>query len=134
MSKEIANIIDRYRGIIAIAVCIILIGIATLFVANQPEKTDAVESANTKYETALIESIKASLNVYYVDMGEYPYSYDALVEHIDEGKDILIDAKEEIPDLEYTHRGDYQAYKITYTNQDGDKVTVDGNYQDDYHE
>jgi hypothetical protein len=134
MNKEILKSLDKYRTLIIVAVCVVLIGGFALVASLQPPKKTALEIAQTNLEISTINAVKANLNVYYVDKREYPFDYDELIDYTDSGKDILIKAKDELKDFKYTHRGDYQAYKITYTNADGKKIVVEGNYQEDYQE
>ena len=134
MNNEVVRFLDKYRILVVLVVLGVFIGIVGLTTMNQPVKRDSVTQATMNLEKAQIESVKASLNVYYADKGEYPFSYEELIDYTQTGKDILIKAEKDIRDFKYTHRGDYQAYKITYTDIDGNKKTVQGNYQDDYHE
>ncbi len=113
---------------------------------TQKEQNKADISANTdKYARlykARAEYLKSVLNLYYVVEGNYPIDINFMVQTIkDSSKDFPTIKKSELKDIKdtaklphfkYQVRGDEQAYKFSYTNVEGKKVEVKGNYQKDY--
>lgn len=113
-------------GIIAAVILVIII-----IAANQ-EPPSQVNTATGRVETSTAAVIQSTLNVYYVDRGYYPSSYEALMEYKPENAAKLKEYKDELKEFEYSRRGDEQAYQITYTNVDGKTITLTGNYKEDY--
>ena len=113
-------------GIIAAIILVILI------IANIQEPPSRVDTPTGKLETSTAAVIQSTLNVYYVDKGYYPSSYESLIEYKPENEAKLNEYKEELRDFKYSRRGDEQAYQITYTNIDDKKITLSGNYKEDY--
>ena len=113
-------------GVIAAIILIILI------VANTQEPPSLVDTPQGKLETSTASVIQSTLNVYYVDKGYYPTSYEALMDYKPENHDKLKEYRNELKDFEYSRRGDEQAYQITYTNIDKMKIKLTTNYKEDY--
>jgi len=117
-------------GIIgAIITAIILV---VLIITNTQAPPSRVDTPVGKLETSTAAVIQSTLNVYYVDKGYYPISYESLIEYKPENETKLNEYKNELKDFEYSRRGDEQAYQITYTNIDDKKITLTGNYKEDY--
>ena len=137
---------DRTNVIIVAIVVTIVLAVGVSFgltmYANTNEPS-AVEKAEQDLQDASADMIKASLDVYYVLHSRYPTSMDILKEDIatdpeswrasDASPDSMDTAIKELPGFTYEVRGDGEAYKFTYTDQRGEKRTVEGNYQEDYH-
>jgi hypothetical protein len=137
----------------ALIVAVLLVVIAALIFwefnrSPGPVVANDTPVANTndnqlKQDTAKAELLKAILNVYYVYHGKYPITLDRLGEDIQEnpsqiygdtnkGATSLQDVRG-LKGLDYTVRGDSQAYKFIYTDAAGVDQSVEGNYSHDYH-
>lgn len=90
--------------------------------------------ANQNLEDSKIGSIKAWLKLYYVTKGEYPSVISEMkeIEQKEASYSTLEERVNSITNFKYEVRGDRQAYKITYTNQKGENIVVEGNYKSDY--
>lgn len=115
-------------GVLAVIIIVVLIA----SMAPRPKQADT--STRGKLEIATAAAIKSTVNLNYVKEGVYAYSYDNLIEESEpEDQTRLKEYRDILKDFEYSVRGDGRAYQITYTNVDGDKITVDGNYSEEYH-
>jgi hypothetical protein len=114
-------------GVIAAIILIVIIVTSTS--AGKP----SVDSLSGKVETTTVSAIQATANVYYVKKGYYPVSYEEMIESDPQYAEDLKSYKTKLKDFEYTRRGDSQAYQITYTNIAGEKITVNGDYKNEYH-
>lgn len=112
-----------------IAAIILIVVIVTSTGAGKPR----VDSLEGKVETTTVAAIQATANVYYVKNGYYPVSYNEMIESDPQYADDLKDYLTKLKDFEYTRRGDRQAYQITYTNIAGERIIVDGDYENEYH-
>jgi maltose-binding protein MalE len=120
---------------IAIVGGVLVAVIIIVLVATNVSKSKLAEtSPQGKLETSTVEAIKATVNVNYVKEGKYAYSYENLIEESEpEYQNKLKEWRDELKDFDYSVRGDGKGYKITYTNIDGDRITVAGNYSEEYH-
>lgn len=114
-------------GVLAIIILIIVIVTSTS--AGKP----SVDSLGGKVETTTVSAIQATANVYYAKNGYYPVSYDEMIESDPDYAEDLKGYRTKLKDFGYTRRGDRQAYQITYTNIAGEKITVNGDYKNEYH-
>ena len=113
-----------------IGVIIIIVIIITSTSAGKP----SVDSLDGKVETTSAVAIKTHVDLNYLTEGEYAYSYENLIEEAKpEDKELLEKYRDNLKDFEYSVKGDGSAYQIKYTNIAGEHVTVDGNYEEDYH-
>lgn len=86
-----------------------------------------------KQEQAYVELVEAELRDYYANERIYPISESDLSEIFDDEEGLSYrDVTKELEDFNYTVRGDREAYKFTYTDNDGKSQTVSGNYKEDY--
>ncbi len=137
MDNKFKEALDKYRLAIVLGGLILIVAVVGgISVLQQPEGSShrPVSEVEADLETSSVELIKASLDVYYVHEGEYPFDFDTLLKSTDgEDRQSLEQASSNLKDFEYQRRGDYQAYKLNYTSLSGEKKSVEGNYQNDFH-
>lgn len=123
-TKRTLIILGAIIGIFAI-----LMGIVTL--TDNP-KERIVNSPAGKVEIATADALQATIDLYRVQEGSYPYDLEDLFEEIprtSNSPDYYLVLK----GLDYSRRGDGEAYRFTYINAADELVTVEGNYEEDYH-
>jgi len=128
------------KFIIIIGIIIVLLVGGLVFFEFQ--RQEEIKQAKVNYETASINLIKASINVYYAFDGKYPYNMQTLIERLKELgikdnrasklAEQLDKSIKDLPNLKYSVRGDEKAYKITYTNSKGEEKTIEANYEADF--
>jgi len=113
---------------VIVGIFIILMGVVAL--TDNP-KERLLNSPQGKIEVLTANELKARINLFRVQEGDYPYNYDELMKTIPpkDGSDYRTTLK----NLDYSRRGDGEAYRFTYINAAGELVTVEGNYSEDYH-
>jgi len=115
-------------GIIAALIITFLIILATG--GGKP----SANTAQGKLETSTVAAIQAQINLNYVTEGNYAYNYDNLIEEAnDEDKSLLREYRDSLNEFDYSVRGDGNAYQIVYTNIAGEKITINGDYKNEYH-
>lgn len=96
-----------------------------------------LKTANQELEKSSVGLLTASLKFYYAIKGDYPSVISDMKEVLETNKEssyaTLEKAISKVNNIQYRVRGDRQAYKITYTNQRGENITVEGNYRSDFH-
>jgi hypothetical protein len=129
--------------IVSIAVILLLV-VVTSQPKSQPAPVTMSQEqldATLARDTSDANLIKAVLTQYYVRQGSYPFDYESIVEYVNnddsgnwdtESKKNFNDIQTHLKDLDYTVKGDRQAYRFTYTDITGKPVTVDGDYKNDY--
>lgn len=135
--------------IIAIVIFIVLIG--GFIAISEKRRTDEIRKSEVVYEKSLVEMVEASMNLYYASHNSYPYSTEVMLRDLENDaktglvqkdisrKDLLdsIDttkrAIKELKDFHLGLRGDEEAYQITYTDFEGNKKVVEGNYNKEFH-
>ena len=98
----------------------------------QRKRHDAV----INLENTVINSAKASLNLFYVRHNEYPLNWEKLVSDFKEennSTEIIDSIDTRLKNFEYKVRGDNQAAQIKYINYDGEEKVVEFSYKDDFH-
>jgi hypothetical protein len=122
---------------IFIAMLVVISGLVGYQVYYTRHRTNEIAMATKTYEDSLEKSIKATLSLYYTVERKYPRTTDDLFEELAKSAPTLDtrarDPVDKLKDFEYTVRGDYQSYKITYTDSTGNMHEVLGNYKEDYH-
>jgi hypothetical protein len=111
-----------------VGVLIILMGFVAL--TDNP-KERMLNTSQGKIEILTANELKARINLFRVQEGDYPYDYDELMKTIPpkDGSDYRTTLK----DLNYSRKGDGEAYRFTYINVAEELVTIEGNYSEDYH-
>lgn len=125
----------KAKVIIAVLVVIsCLVGYQAYYTMH---RNNEIAVATKTYEIALEKSIKVTLDLYYLTKGKYPRTTDDLFEELVKSAPTLDkrakDPVDKLKDFEYSVRGDYQSYKITYTDSAGNKHEIVGNYSEDFH-
>lgn len=84
-----------------------------------------------KLEILSADALKAKIDLYHTTEGRYPYNLDDLrpSSRDESGKS---DYRQNLKELDYSRRGDGEAYRFTYSNIAGETVKVEGNYKLDY--
>lgn len=125
-----------------LSICAVIGGLYAYF---EFDRVNEIKKVTRAYEVSAANSIKASIDLYYVVYGKYPYSKNQLLERLSTyNLDKKFGAKQfdvaalrktmnSLRDFSYRARGDQQAYKFSYTDQNGEKKEIEGNYQEDYH-
>lgn len=135
--KEMKKILKSKKVWILLVIVLVIIGyfvIDDYMVKQKREKN--LEIATLNYEQSLVNVMKASLNLYYVNVGSYPINIDSLKEHFTKiGQSIgnISKAETKLNNFEYEFRGDKQAAQIKYINYDGEEKVVEFSYKDDFH-
>ena len=86
-----------------------------------------------------INAVKAHLNLYYVVNNEYPRKIDDLKEFVYNNPDTRVNSEKlqtiitSINNFSYEVRGDREAYKITYSDEAGNIIETEGNYNNEFH-
>lgn len=130
--------------IIGVILAIVFL-IGGLYAYSEYDRINKIQKATTAYETSHEKVIKSAIGIYYAFYQEYPTDIDDLIKKLSYKKNYEILHKKpydteylkkvlvELKDFSYTVRGDRQAYKFTYQQKYGKQVTVEGNYQKDFH-
>lgn len=110
---------------------------------DQPKSPVSLVEARARLAESSADLMKATLNVYYVNYKEYPVTDTALSEDIVNNPHLYSEnaaasiqsvRTTDLQNFNYSVRGDYQAYKFTYTDPlKKETVTVEGDYQNSYH-
>jgi len=125
-------------GAIIVAIILIIIIFTIPKGSSGTTKTlDATTQAQVDYEEATAGVVKSTLNLYYVNHGEYPITLQRVIEdeNIDqESRTLFKDAIEvELKDFDYSVKGDESAYKFTYKSVTGEQISQEGDYTNEYH-
>lgn len=126
---------QKYIGLVVGG--IILAAIAGAIVwgfSSTNTQSDRVDAAKVRLESSSSDSLSAHLDLYFVQKGNYPTDLERLQESIEKPEDLafLKEVESNLKDLDYTVRGDGEAYKFTYTGLDGETKEVSGNYKEDF--
>jgi len=125
-------------GAVIVAIILIIIIFTIPKGSSETTKTlDATTQARVDYEKATAGVVKSTLNLYYVNHGEYPITIQRVVEDekIDQkSRTLFKDAIEvELKDFDYSVKGDESAYKFTYKSVTGEQISQEGDYTNEYH-
>lgn len=140
MSTEANNQQQRTQALIVGGILVAIIAVFALVNAFQASSEDNQANTPDSYTQAILDAeeaaashLEASLRFYYVTnvIRQYPVNIDSLY---DEQENSLLEdnVNKWLKDFKYSVRGDYQAYKFTYTDSLGEQQTVEGNYREDY--
>ncbi len=122
----------KYWIISIILLLLMLVG--GILVFSEVQRTNNIRKSIENLDASTMNYIKAALNYYYVLHGEYPRNTEELVEKLpDEQREHWQKTIKNLKEFTYSVRGDKQAYKATYTNYYGEKIEIQGNYQEDFH-
>lgn len=130
--------------IFAVVLLIVLVG--GFIILSVKQRSDRIK----KLEIAYVEMVKASVNLYRVAYGTYPYDAEVLIRDLEvyaKTERVQPDLKEgmsdsikstkkavnELKDFDFSLRGDGEAYQITYTDFEGNKKVIEGNYNKEFH-
>lgn len=128
-------------GIIGAIIALIIILMIIVTLPKQDGKgttqTNNASQATIDLGKASAEVVKATLNLYYLDNGNYPVYANTVNEDSainQESKDSYNKATTAtLKDFDYSVKGDGKAYKFTYLSADGKTVEINGSYENEYH-
>lgn len=118
--------------ILGALIAIIVVMFAAMSLSNDPDKQkeQLMSSTSGRVETTSADAVKAAIDLYRVQEGRYPWSYEDMLETLGSHTK---DYAKNLPEFDYSRRGDGEAYRFTYRSIAGETVTVEGNYSEEYH-
>lgn len=90
-----------------------------------------------RVEKSTVDFLKPSIDLYYIDKGKYPLRISDMQDVMETTRKGLYTELEQainkLKDFKYEVRGDSKAYRITYTNNKGESISVEGSYTSEFH-
>ena len=126
-------------------IVLIMLGLSVLGIvvikSNQAKQAreEKISLAKDNLSTATTNLIKASLDVYYVANNKYPLKMEDLYQFLADNpntKDKLGQLQEfsaKLNNFNYAVKGDRKAYNISYIDDKGNTITIQGNYDNEFH-
>lgn len=110
------------------AALILVIGLIAL---TDDPRENLLNTSAGKLEVLSADALKARIDLYHTTEGRYPYDLDDL-QPSSRDESGRSDFRQNLKELDYSRRGDGEAYRFTYSNIAGETVKIEGNYKLDY--
>lgn len=123
----------------------IILGLTVLgFIAitskqDKQASEEKISLAKDNLYTATTNLLKASLDVYYVANNKYPLNLEDLYQFLSDNPDTrdklgqLRELVVKLDNFNYAVKGDRKAYNISYIDDKGNTITIQGNYDNEFH-
>lgn len=129
------DITKRQVGLF-IAFALIIVAIIVLIVLSFTSIGAKNNEPYEELETTSVKVVETNLALFYAKEGSYPANEEQLRDFINvngaEDNVSYADIESSLKNLNYSPRGDGEAYRVTYENFKGEDKSFEGNYQNDY--